>query len=96
MVWAAPGGPAATLRYEAFCEGIQYAEAMIAVSQAVDTKADALGPERAAAMRRLLVDMVRQEVKCYRPMRPLRPNHEGWQNLIRRLFQAAADSEKIP
>lgn len=94
MIWAAPDGPATTLRYEAFCEGIQYAEAMIAVSEAVDTKAGLLGPERSGALRQVLLDMVHQEVKCYRPMQPLRPNHEGWQDLVKRLFDAAAESSK--
>ena len=61
MIWAAPDGPATTLRYEAFCEGIQYAEAMIAVSEAVDTKAGVLGPQRTDALQQVLLDMVHQE-----------------------------------
>jgi len=92
MVWAAPDGPATTLRYEAFCEGIQFAEAMIVVSEAVETREAVLGQERSDAFRRLLVDLVRHEVKCRGgQLSPLRPNHEGWQDLVRRLFDAAAE-----
>ena len=46
MTWAGPHGAETTLRYEAFCEGIQYAEAMIAVSEALDKKQESLGRER--------------------------------------------------
>jgi hypothetical protein len=95
MAWAAPDGAATTLRYEAFCEGIQYADAMIAVSEAVDRKAAALGKERTAAFRDILVEMLRREVKTLAgPPTPLRPNHEGWQDLTRRLFEAAAVAAK--
>jgi len=97
MTWVGPDGAATTLRYEAFCEGIQYAEAMIVVSEAVDTKAAALGRERTEAFRQILVEMLRREVKCLAgPPAPLRPNHEGWQDLAKRLFEAAAEARTSP
>lgn len=97
MVWAGPDGVQTTFRYEALCEGIQYAEALIAVSEAIDNKAAALGAERVEEYRRLLTDLWRREVRCLSgyPV-PLRPNHEGGQNLVRRLFDAAAESASIP
>jgi hypothetical protein len=93
MVWPAPDGPETTLRYEAFCEGIQYAEALIVVSEALDRKAEELGPERVEQYRRLLTEMWRREVRVGGAA-PLRPNHEGWQTLVKQLFDAAAECAK--
>lgn len=90
MAWPGPDGPETTLRYEAFCEGIQYAEALMVVSEALDRKAAQLGQERAEVLRQVLVDLVRQQHKYRGPYVPLRPNHEGWQPLARRLLEAAA------
>jgi hypothetical protein len=93
MIWAAPDGPATTFRYEAFCEGMQYAEALVTVSEAIDTKAAELGDARLQADRQLLTDMWCREVRC--GVGPaLRPNHEGWQDQARRLFAAAAEADK--
>ena len=95
MVWAAPDGPATTFRYEAFCEGMQYAEALVVVSEAIDTKAAELGEPRLQADRQLLTDMWCREVRC--GVGPaLRPNHEGWQGQAKRLFEAAAEVDKLP
>jgi len=93
MVWAGPDGAATTFRYEAFCEGIQYAEALVVVSEALDTRAAALGKERVEAYRRLLMDLWCREVRVGGGS-PLRPNHEGGQELVKRLFEAAAESTK--
>ena len=95
MVWAAPDGPATTLRYEALCEGIQFAEALVVVSEALDTKADALGPARAAEFRHMLTELWRREVRAGTGA-PLRPNHEGWQAMARWLLDAAALSARLP
>ncbi|MGA2034519.1 MAG: glycoside hydrolase domain-containing protein [Thermoguttaceae bacterium] len=92
MTWAGPKGAETTLRYEAFCEGIQYAEAMIAVSEALEKKPHVLGPERTDALRQVLVDLVLQQDKYRGPYVPLRPNHEGWQPLAKRLLEAAAQA----
>ena len=92
MTWAGPHGAETTLRYEAFCEGIQYAEAMIAVSEALDKKQESLGRERTEALRQVLADLVRQQDKYRGPYVALRPNHEGWQPLARRLLEAAAQA----
>jgi len=94
MVWPGPDGPATTLRYEAFCEGIQFAEALVVVSEALDTKAAALGPERAEEFRRMLTELWRREVRVGGAA-PLRPNHEGWQAMFRWLFDAAAIGSRL-
>jgi hypothetical protein len=90
MVRASPEGPTTTLRYEAFCEGIQFAEALVAVSEALDVKAAALGPEKVEACRRLLTDLWRREVRVGGGS-PLRPNTEGWQTAMRQLMEMAGD-----
>ncbi|MDD4888798.1 MAG: hypothetical protein PHU85_02620 [Phycisphaerae bacterium] len=95
MVWAGPDGAATTMRYEAFCEGVQFAEALIVVSEAIDAKAAALGADRVEAYRQLLTDLWRREVRGGWGS-PLRPNHEGWQDITRRLLDAAAESTTIP
>jgi len=91
MVWPGPDGPTTTMRYEAFCEGIQFAEALWVVSEAIDNKADSLGPQRTDEYRELLTELWRYEVRAGGSA-VLRPNHEGWQTRIRRLFDAAAQS----
>jgi hypothetical protein len=97
MVWPGPDGVETTLRYEALCEGIQYAEALVVVSEAIDTRAEALGPRRVEQFRRLLADLWRREVRCLSgPQTPLRPNHEAWQDMMQRLFDAAARSGAAP
>ncbi len=93
MLWPAPDGPATTLRYEAFCEGIQFAEALVVVSEALDTRAAALGPQRAEEFRQKLTELWRREVRVGGAV-PLRPNHEGWQAMFKWLFDAAAASTR--
>ena len=95
MTWAGPDGAATTFRYEAFCEGIQYAEALVLVSQAINTKADVLGAERTAEYRRLLTGLWRREVLSLSGgAAPIRPNHEGWQDLARQLMNAAGEASR--
>lgn len=94
MAWPGLDGPATTLRYEAFCEGIQFAEALLVVSEAIDTKAAELGPERTEQYRQLLTDLWRRAVRAGWHA-ALRPNHEGWQIMFQRLFDAAGESARI-
>jgi hypothetical protein len=95
MVWAGPDGAATTMRYEAFCEGIQFAEALVVTSEALDVKAAALGKEKVEAIRGLLTDLWCREVRGGGGS-PLRPNHESWQPVIRQLFEAAGEIAKVP
>jgi len=89
MVWPGPKGAATTIRYEAFLEGIQDAEAVIAVSEAVDRHAAALGDELANECRKVLVDIIRYQT-FGRDRTPTRPVHHGWQDCSRRLYECAA------
>jgi len=90
---SAPDGPAPTVRFEQVREGIQEAEAMIAVAEAVGEHADRLGPDLAAECRQLLIDRLNY---CRRTCPEaygrigFRTNHYGWQSLADRLFAAAA------
>ena len=97
MLWPGPDGPATTCRYEAFVEGVQFAEALVVVSEAIDTKAATLGAARVEEFRKMETDLWRREVRCLSgPLAPLRPNHEGWQDITRRLLDAAAISAGGP
>jgi len=94
---SAPDGPAPTVRFEQVREGIQEAEAMIVVAEAVGEHADRLGPELAAECRQVLVDRLNY---CRRTCPEaygrigFRTNHTGWQALAERLFAAAAKVAK--
>jgi hypothetical protein len=93
LSWPGPRGAEATARFEAFAEGIQLAEADIAVSEAVDAHEAELGAELARECRALLVERLwylhsrdRQDWgKVY-----FRMDHRDWQELDRRLFECAA------
>jgi hypothetical protein len=95
MVWPGPEGATTTLRYEAFCEGIQFAEALLTVSEAMDVRADELGAAKVEACRRLLTEMWQREVRVGGGS-PLRPNHGGWQEQMRQLFEAAGEIQLKP
>ncbi len=90
---SAPDGPAPTVRFEQVREGIQEAEAMVVVAEAVGEHADKLGPELAAECRQLLTDRLNYArhacPEAYGRI-PFRTNHYGWQELSARLFAAAA------
>jgi hypothetical protein len=94
MIWAGPDGPATSLRYEAFCEGIQFAEALVTVSEIFDTRTAALGPERTEEFRARLTALWEREVRAGNGQ-PLRPNHEGWQPAVRWLFDAAGQGARL-
>ena len=93
LTWPGPQGAASTVRFEAFCEGLQLAEADIIVSEALDTHAAELGAELCAECRQLLVDRL-----WYLHSRDLQMwsrvfyhvDHCDWQQLDRRLLDCAA------
>jgi len=91
---AYPGadGPRASIRYELVIEGLQEAEAMIVIAEALDTKAERLGPELADRCRRLFrerVDICRQI--CPNLGDDIRLHYAGWQDRSRRLYETAAE-----
>ena len=93
LAWPAPDGPAATVRYEQFRQGLQDTEAVVFVARAVGEHANELGGDLAGQCRRLLVDRMRY---CRRRAPEdsgqvyFRSYHHGWQGLTRRLYAAAA------
>lgn len=94
---SAPDGPAPTLRFEQVREGIQEAEAMIVVAEALGEHAERLGPELAAECRQLLIARLnyarRTCPEAYGRI-GFRTNHLGWQPLAARTFAAAASVAK--
>jgi len=93
---AAPGqeGAIATVRFEQFREGVQDAEAMIFVAEALGEHAERLGPELAARCRRLFIErMTYVRRRCPETYGRVyfRTYHYGWQDLAARLYDAAAD-----
>jgi glycosyl hydrolase family 123 len=97
LTWPGPGGAATTMRYEALVESVQEAEAIIAISEAVDKHADKLGAELAAACRKVLRDHLnychtRHQMKWAHVY--FHMNHHGWRDISRRLFDCAAQVSK--
>ncbi|MHC4716887.1 MAG: hypothetical protein ACYS5V_07955, partial [Planctomycetota bacterium] len=92
--WAAPDGAETTVRFEAFCEGVQEAEAVIVLSEAVDKHGDRLGPELAERCRKVLVDRLNY-CRFWDQMRwahsYFHVHHYGWRDLTRRLYDCAAE-----
>jgi hypothetical protein len=93
MTWPGPEGAATTMRYEALLEGIQDAEAVIVVSEAMDKHAAVIGLELVEECNAILVDLLRYQFFAT-DRGPLRPMHAGWQDLSRRLYECAAKVSK--
>ncbi len=94
---AGPEGAIPTVRFEALREGIQDAEALIVVAEALDKHADALGPQLAARCRKLLLDRLaychRRNVIQWQKVF-FHINHRGWQELTARLYDLAGEAER--
>lgn len=91
---AGADGPLSTVRFEQLREGVQQAEAMIFVAEAVGEHADDLGPELADRCRSLLRERIRF---CLRRapeqygQHYFRSYHHEWQELNAELFTTAAE-----
>ncbi|KKL66772.1 hypothetical protein LCGC14_2141630, partial [marine sediment metagenome] len=82
-----PDGPMPTQRLELLREGLQEAEAIIAVAEAMHEQPDKLGPELTAQCRRLF----RERIEVYRALEAVNPDmHAGWQERSRKLYETAA------
>jgi len=93
---AAPGpdGAVPTVRFHALRESIQDAEAAIFVAEALSRHADRLGPGLAGRCRKLLrdrADYCRDRYVQRWQVVYFHVNHRGWQELTRRLYEAAAE-----
>ncbi len=91
---AGPDGPISTVRFEQLREGVEQAEAMIFVAEAVGEHAEKLGPELADRCRQLLGERIRFCLRCC-PERYgqhyFRSYHHQWQQLNAELFATAAE-----
>ncbi|MDD4888746.1 MAG: DUF6067 family protein, partial [Phycisphaerae bacterium] len=89
-----PAGAEPTVRFEQFREGIQQAEAMIVVSEAMTDRAAEIGPERVARCRQLFIDRL-NFAKAHAPESygqiSMSTDHCGWRELNRRLFDLAGE-----
>jgi len=94
LTWPGPDGAEPLTAFEALREGIQEAEAMIVISEALTDRAKQIGPALAGRCRQALVDYLaycrsRNQFRyqyVYKHM-----NHYGWQELSARLFALAAE-----
>jgi hypothetical protein len=91
MTWPGPDGAETTLRFEADCEGLAAAEALIVVSEALFTRKDGLGPELTADCEKAMADRL---AWLWRSVEGtgghFHTYHYGWMDLNRRLFDCAA------
>ena len=93
LTWPGPNGAETTARFEVFCEGIQEAEAIIVVSEALAKQRERLGTQLAARCETALRDRLfychtrnhQQWSHVFYHM-----NHYGWQELSSRIYQCAA------
>jgi len=89
-----PEGAIPTVRFEQLREGIQEAEAMLFVAEAMGEHVERLGPELTAQCRQIFLDRLNY---CRRTCPEaygrvyFSTSHFGWQTLASRLYAAAAD-----
>ncbi len=93
LTWPGPDGAEAMTAFESVREGIQEAEAMIVISEALQRQDDPLDPELARRCREALTDMLvycrERDLFKYQHVF-YHMNHDGWQELSGRLFELAA------
>lgn len=87
MAHPGPDGPMATTRLELMREGIQEAEAVILLADALRTQKDKLGAELAERCRQVLLD----RIAFCRMMEIVEDGHAGWQERSRNLYETAAE-----
>ncbi|MHC4914476.1 MAG: glycoside hydrolase domain-containing protein [Planctomycetota bacterium] len=98
MAWPGPKGAMPTMRLEAFIEGIQASEAVIVIAEAVEKHRAKLGDELAAKCEKLLADRSKARLLAWSQHTNrsygnvvLHPTSQGWQELLRRTYQLAAE-----
>ena len=93
LTWPGPDGAEPTTRFEVLREGVQTADAMIVISEAMTDGAGRIGPELVAQCRQFFLDRL-NFVKVRAPesygVISMSTYHYGWQELDRRLFELAA------
>ena len=99
LAWPGPNGHRPTIRLEMMIESIQLAEALIVISEARHKHADKLGADLTAKCERVLRDQLRfcWDRFRWRPGLPSTdPDHLGWRELTRRVYECAAAVSKAP
>jgi len=91
LSWAAPEGPVPTIRYELMLEGLQEAEAMIAIAEAASTQSKKLGPELTAKCKQLWVDRVNMARAVNGYDGPATWDFSGWKDQSARVYGTAAE-----
>lgn len=99
LAWPGPEGAEATVRFEAMLEGVQECEALIAVSEAADTRSAKIGKELTDRIHALILERLNalRSVDFWRT-RGTSGNFmqlTGWQDRNARLFEAAEACAKI-
>jgi len=97
LTYPGPQGAEPLVRFESLREGLQEAEAVLFLSDALDKHAASLGPALVATCERLLRDRyeaVTREPRFAYQTTFYQLNHRGWQDLSRRLFAAAATMQE--
>ncbi|HET6427869.1 MAG TPA: glycoside hydrolase domain-containing protein [Phycisphaerae bacterium] len=94
LTWPGPDGAEPMTAYEALREGLQEAEALVVISQALAENEAGLGPELADRCRQALRDeltfCLSRSPFIYQYVH-LQMNHHGWQELSGRLFALAGE-----
>ena len=90
LAWAGPEGPAPTVRFELFREGLQETEALIRVAEAEAIRREALGADLARRCREVVLEQVNFDRVVHHVGGAGEWFYTGWQGRSRRLFEAAA------
>ncbi|MCG3180967.1 MAG: hypothetical protein BIFFINMI_03334 [Phycisphaerae bacterium] len=91
LAWHAPEGPITTQRFEMLCQGLQEAEAMIVIADAVDNRPDKLGADLAARCRQLWIDRINICRINNGYDRAAARDYAHWQEDTARVFATAAE-----
>ncbi|MEX0718464.1 MAG: glycoside hydrolase domain-containing protein [Planctomycetaceae bacterium] len=86
-----PDGPVPSMRFEMMREGVQEAEAVMFLAEALDSKSERLGPELTEEVREVYLERI-DTARRYNGSRGMLVEHDhfGWQDRSQRLYETAA------
>jgi hypothetical protein len=91
MSWPGPNGAEPNMRFEAFCEGLAEADALLVISEGLGNHRATLGEKLAADCETLLRDrLVFNWARIMQAGGHYHMNHFGWLELNERTFNVAA------
>ncbi len=94
MAHPGPDGPVASVRLELFREGLQEAEAAIAIAEAAHKWPGQLGSELTGKCRRVLLERVNFARVVHESYQSEAWDHTGWRERTARLFATAGEVQK--